>query len=81
VHIHVKVHVKGRVVHTGQLYFPDSLTDAVYRPFALQEAPGPDDAKLERLRLRERRAKVDAEADPAAHGRLRRRDHDGRAPR
>ena len=24
VHIHVKVHVRGNVVHTGQLYFPDS---------------------------------------------------------
>jgi protocatechuate 3,4-dioxygenase beta subunit len=36
VHIHVKVHVGGNVVHTGQLYFPDSLTDAVYRlaPYA-----------------------------------------------
>ena len=31
VHIHVKVHVGGNVVHTGQLYFPDSLTDSVYR--------------------------------------------------
>jgi protocatechuate 3,4-dioxygenase beta subunit len=31
VHIHVKVHVSGNVVHTGQLYFPDSMTDAVYR--------------------------------------------------
>jgi protocatechuate 3,4-dioxygenase beta subunit len=31
VHIHVKVHVGGNVVHTGQLYFRDSLTDAVYR--------------------------------------------------
>lgn len=31
VHIHVKVHVGGNVVHTGQLYFPDSLSDAVYR--------------------------------------------------
>jgi protocatechuate 3,4-dioxygenase beta subunit len=30
VHIHVKVHVAGNVVHTGQLFFPDSLTDAVY---------------------------------------------------
>jgi len=36
VHIHVKVHVGGNVVHTGQLYFADSLTDAVYRqaPYA-----------------------------------------------
>jgi protocatechuate 3,4-dioxygenase beta subunit len=36
VHIHVKVHVAGNVVHTGQLYFPDATTDAVYRhaPYA-----------------------------------------------
>ena len=31
VHIHVKVHVAGNVVHTGQLYFPDSITDKVFR--------------------------------------------------
>jgi protocatechuate 3,4-dioxygenase beta subunit len=31
VHVHVKVHVRGNVVHTGQLYFPDTLTDSVYR--------------------------------------------------
>jgi hypothetical protein len=31
VHIHVKVHVGGNVVHTGQLYFVDALTDKVYR--------------------------------------------------
>ena len=31
VHIHVKVHVGGSVVHTGQLFFPDSLTDTVYQ--------------------------------------------------
>jgi protocatechuate 3,4-dioxygenase beta subunit len=31
VHIHVKVHVAGNVVHTGQLYFPDSITDKVVR--------------------------------------------------
>jgi protocatechuate 3,4-dioxygenase beta subunit len=30
VHIHVKVHLGGNVVHTGQLFFPDSLTDTVY---------------------------------------------------
>src|SRR4051794_15854301 len=29
-HIHVKVHVGGQVVHTGQLYFPDKLTSSVY---------------------------------------------------
>jgi protocatechuate 3,4-dioxygenase beta subunit len=31
VHIHVKVHVGGNVVHTGQLFFSDTLTDAVYK--------------------------------------------------
>ena len=31
VHIHVKVHVAGNVVHTGQLYFPDSVTDRIFR--------------------------------------------------
>jgi protocatechuate 3,4-dioxygenase beta subunit len=31
VHIHVKVHVGGNELHTGQLYFPDKLSDAVYK--------------------------------------------------
>ncbi len=31
VHIHVKVHVRGNVVHTGQLYFADRVTDTVFR--------------------------------------------------
>lgn len=30
VHIHVKVHVGGSVIHVGQLFFDDSFTDAVY---------------------------------------------------
>jgi protocatechuate 3,4-dioxygenase beta subunit len=30
VHIHVKVHVGGNVVHTGQLFFPAAITNAVY---------------------------------------------------
>ena len=40
VHIHVKVHVAGSVVHTGQLFFPDSLTDTVYKaaPYAARGA-------------------------------------------
>lgn len=35
-HIHVKVHLAGTVVHTGQLYFDDAVTDAVYahEPYA-----------------------------------------------
>jgi protocatechuate 3,4-dioxygenase beta subunit len=31
VHIHVKVHAGGAVVHTGQLFFPDALTEQVYK--------------------------------------------------
>ena len=42
VHIHVKVHVRGNVVHTGQLYFPDSLTDAVYRRAPYSARPSRD---------------------------------------
>jgi protocatechuate 3,4-dioxygenase beta subunit len=36
VHIHVKVFLGGRTIHTGQLFFPDALTDLVYRrsPYA-----------------------------------------------
>jgi protocatechuate 3,4-dioxygenase beta subunit len=30
VHIHVKVHIGGNVVHTGQFFFNDALTHAVY---------------------------------------------------
>jgi len=40
VHIHVKVHVGGNVVHTGQLYFPDTLTDKVYRKAPYKSRPG-----------------------------------------
>jgi protocatechuate 3,4-dioxygenase beta subunit len=31
VHIHLKVYLGGRTVHTGQLFFPDTLTDTVYK--------------------------------------------------
>lgn len=36
VHIHVRVHIGGNVVHTGQLYFPEAVSDAVYEraPYA-----------------------------------------------
>ena len=42
VHIHVKVHIGGNVVHTGQLYFPDTLTDAVYRSAPYSNRPARD---------------------------------------
>jgi hypothetical protein len=31
VHIHVKVHLGGNVVHTGQFFFPDAVSDVVYK--------------------------------------------------
>jgi protocatechuate 3,4-dioxygenase beta subunit len=42
VHIHVKVHLGGNVVHTGQLYFPDAFTDAVYRRSPYSSRPNRD---------------------------------------
>jgi len=39
VHIHVKVHVRGKVVHTGQLFFSDTLTDRVYRNAPYNKRP------------------------------------------
>jgi protocatechuate 3,4-dioxygenase beta subunit len=39
VHIHVKVHIGGNVVHTGQLYFPDAVTDAAYRKAPYSSRP------------------------------------------
>jgi protocatechuate 3,4-dioxygenase beta subunit len=40
VHVHVKVHVGGNVVHTGQLYFPDTVTDKVYKKSPYNKRPG-----------------------------------------
>jgi protocatechuate 3,4-dioxygenase beta subunit len=42
VHIHVKVHIGGNVVHTGQLFFPDTLTDAVYKRAPYNTRPNRD---------------------------------------
>ena len=42
VHIHVKVHIGGNVVHTGQLYFPDATTDAAYRAAPYNRRPARD---------------------------------------
>ena len=39
VHIHVKVHIGGNVVHTGQLFFNDAVTDAVYRRSPYSKRP------------------------------------------
>jgi protocatechuate 3,4-dioxygenase beta subunit len=40
VHIHVRVYLGGSVLHTGQLFFPDALTDAVYRRAPYDRRPG-----------------------------------------
>ena len=42
VHIHVKVHLGGNVVHTGQIYFPDTLTDSVYKRAPYNKRPNRD---------------------------------------
>lgn len=42
VHIHIKVHLGGNVVHTGQLFFPDSLTDRVYTKAPYSTRPDRD---------------------------------------
>jgi protocatechuate 3,4-dioxygenase beta subunit len=42
VHIHVKVFLGGSTVHTGQLFFPDSLTDVVYRRSPYNRRPNRD---------------------------------------
>jgi protocatechuate 3,4-dioxygenase beta subunit len=41
-HIHLKVHVGGSVVHTGQVFFSDALSDAVYRTSAYRSHGEPD---------------------------------------
>lgn len=42
VHIHVKVHAGGNVVHTGQLFFSDTLTDGVYKRVPYNRRPSRD---------------------------------------
>jgi protocatechuate 3,4-dioxygenase beta subunit len=41
-HIHLKVHVGGNVVHTGQVFFRDTVSDAVYRTSAYKSHGQPD---------------------------------------
>ena len=42
VHIHVKVYLGGTTVHTGQLFFADRVTDAVYRRAPYNRRPNRD---------------------------------------
>jgi len=55
-HIHVKVHVGGTVVHTGQLYFDDTITDALWSAVA---AEAPQAGKEGRLRGEEHARRPD----------------------
>ena len=41
-HIHLKVHVGGQVVHTGQLFFSDRVSDTVYRTSSYEAHGQPD---------------------------------------
>ncbi len=78
VHIHVKVHLGGNVVHTGQLYFPDATTDKVYRAAPYSSRPARD-AERRRLDLPQRRQALAGRRPQAERrARLPGRDHDGR---
>ena len=78
VHIHTMVHIGGNVVHTGQLYFSDAVTDVVYRRSPVQPAPEPDHAQRRGQHLPQRRQALDPEVGEERDC-LRRLDHDGRA--
>jgi protocatechuate 3,4-dioxygenase beta subunit len=42
VHIHTSVYLGGNVVHTGQFFFPDKLTDTVYTKAPYSSRPNRD---------------------------------------
>jgi protocatechuate 3,4-dioxygenase beta subunit len=42
VHIHLKVYLGGNTVHTGQLFFSDAVTDAVYKRSPYNRRPNRD---------------------------------------
>jgi protocatechuate 3,4-dioxygenase beta subunit len=46
-HIHLKVHVGGSVVHTGQLFFNEKITAAVYRQSPYSSHGQPDTSHAE----------------------------------
>src|SRR5437764_3901152 len=78
VHIHVKVHLGGNVVHTGQLYFPDGVTDAVYHKAPYRSRPNRDVRNSADSIFRNRREQVIARHPQEQVRRLRGDDHDGR---
>jgi protocatechuate 3,4-dioxygenase beta subunit len=42
VHVHVRVFLGGDTIHTGQLFFPDAITDAVYARAPYRSRPNRD---------------------------------------
>lgn len=46
VHIHLRAYLGGNVIHTGQVFFPDKLTDEVYKraPYAARPNRDPRNA-------------------------------------
>ena len=79
VHIHVKVHLGGNVVHTGQFFFSDALTDTVYKRSPYSDAAESRHAQRRRLDLQERGQQVGARSTEE-RVRLRRQGDNGRPP-
>ncbi len=79
VHVHVKVHVGGDVVHTGQFFFPAAVSNAVGAPRAVQPPRPPRHAERDGRDLPQRRQPLDARAHAPRYG-LRRVADDGRPP-
>jgi protocatechuate 3,4-dioxygenase beta subunit len=42
VHIHVRVYIGGNTIHTGQLFFPEAVSDAVYARSPYRRRPDRD---------------------------------------
>ena len=76
VHIHVKVHLGGNVVHTGQLYFADTVTDAAFRRPPYASRPGRDTRNADDSIFRNG-GRNSLLATAQERRRLRRLDHDG----
>ena len=81
-HIHIKVHVGGSVVHTGQLFFNDVTSDAVYRTAKLRRPRRARHNQRTGHDLQAGRRLQGTAASDQARGRqgLRRVDHARRAP-
>jgi protocatechuate 3,4-dioxygenase beta subunit len=81
VHIHMKVHEGGSVVHTGQLFFDDDLTDQVYQSGAVQLEGNARRAQRGRHHLSQRGGGVGGIGHDAERWWLHRRDHRRREAR